>query len=202
MATPSVTSPERMALGYTLKILALAMPLAYLVAAAIAVLVGPLVRWDFPLALLVAAFPTVASALVVGIQTYRVYRNLLDPRYEGSSSVDQARHLTVYLPYPSAFQLCLDSLGVFQSYRLLLADQAQGRIEVALVPEPFFKSLFSSSGLRISFRLGSDRGDITYVTVASKSPQATAKVDFGFNKKNVSLILDFFESRGVRMHGQ
>ncbi|HYP41854.1 MAG TPA: hypothetical protein VEX13_15970, partial [Chloroflexia bacterium] len=82
------------------------------------------------------------------------------------------------------------------------ADPAQGRIEVALVPEPFFKSLFRSSGLRISFHLGSDQEGLTYVTVASKVPQAGAKVDFGFNKKNVSLILDFFESRGVRMHGR
>lgn len=202
MATSPATSPERGALVYTLKLLALAVPLAYLIAAAIAVLLAPLVRWEFPVPLLIAIFPTVVSAIVVAIPTYRAYRNLLDARYEASSNVDETRHLTLYLPYPDAFQLCLDSLVAFQSYRVLLADPAQGRIEVALVPEPFFKSLFRSSGLRISFRLGSDQEGLTYVTVASKVPQATAKVDFGFNKKNVALILDFFESRGVRMHGR
>ena len=202
MATSSVTSPERLALGYTLKILAVAVPLAYLAAAAIATLAAPLVRWEFPAPLLVAIIPTLGSTIGVAIPTFRSYRNLLDPRYEGSSSVDQTRHLTVYMPYPAAFQVCLDSLSVFHSYRVLVADQAQGRIEAALVPEPFLKNFFKGSGVRISFRLGSDQEVLTYVTVASKAPQATAKVDFGLNKKNVSLILGFFESRGVRMHGQ
>jgi hypothetical protein len=191
-----------MARLYTLKGIAFAAVAAFLGTLPVAILLGLLVKWDYWVSLLWALAPALGATIGGTFPTYRAYSNLLDPTYEGSSRVDQVRHITLYLPYHAAFQLCLDSLVLFNSYRVLVANPTQGRIEAAIVPEPFWKSLFNGSGLRISFRLGSDQEGMTYVIVASKASLGTTRIDFGFNKKNVSRILAFFESRGVRSDWQ
>ena len=201
MASVSLSSPKRMAWVYTSKVAVLAGVAGYLGALASSLVIGLILKWDYWVPLLVALGGACGGAIGVAVVTYRAYRNLLDVNYDGTSGVDQVRDTVLNVSYPAAFQLCLDSLTVFNNSRVLLANPRQGRIEAALVPEPFWKT-FTSNGSRISFRLGSDQEGATHVTVASKAPLRTAKIDFDFNNKNVSRIIAFFQSSGQQFGQQ
>ena len=165
MATSSVSSsaasPKREALGYTLKLLVSMVPLKFLATLPAGVLLGAIADWEYPRPLLIALAGTVGGVVGSFFPAYRGYRNLLDMNYQGSSRVDQTRHVTLHLPYPTAFQLCVDSLAVFVSYRVLVADQARGRIEAALVPKTLSKDFFGGYGQRITFSLGADQEGLT-----------------------------------------
>jgi hypothetical protein len=130
----------------------------------------------------------------VGIVAYFAYRNLLDPNYSGGSSVDRSYRLTLSLPYPLAFQRCLESLSVFgRQSVLLVADPAQGRIEAALVPRPIWRTFINSWGWRIDIRLGSDQEGTTEVVVTSKAPLTGALFGSGANERNVKRVAGFLE---------
>jgi hypothetical protein len=186
------------ALLYALKVsVFLVLPVAYLSALALAALLKWFSDWSFyqPL-LLWPLWPALGSAIGVAFPTYRSYRNLLNPEYNKSSSVDRAYKLTLNLPYQQAYQRCLESLSAFGNVRILIADIAHDRIGAALIPEPFWRNLFKTSA-RISFRLGSNQEGITEVEVVSRAPLSTAVFDFSGHQRNLRRISAFLEQNAV-----
>lgn len=188
---------KRDALSYTAKALIIASLVVYLGILALFALLDWFYGLSlFPASLLWSLAFAICSAIGAAIPAYLSYRNLLDPDYEKSSSVDRACRLTLSLPYHQAFQRCLDSLSIFGSVRILVADARQGRIEAALFVEPLWKLLYKIPS-RISFRLASNQEGITKVEVRSRSPLPTVFIDFSGHKRNLQRIAAFLDESTI-----
>ena len=185
----SPAQQKRAALGYTFKTLVVAVPIVFIVVQLVSrFLFGP--SSQFASSWFGAA---VGGVIGASIPTYFSYRNLLNPDYHGSSSVDRSRYLTLQMPYERAFQRCLESLFLFGDRCVVIEDRAHGQIEAALVPGPFWEYTLTGLGQRISFRLGSDQAGVTQVLVMSKASLSVTIFDFGKNERNLSRISAFLQ---------
>lgn len=146
------------------------------------------------LSLIANAFLGVSGIIGIGaaigtlIPTYFAFRNLFNPNYQRSSSVDQTDYLTIHLPYHLAFQRCLDSLDAVGEPTVLVQDRTQGIIDAALLSKPLWRQLLIGLGARVQFRLGSDHEGTTVIRVTSRAPLSTHIFDFGVHRRNLNSI--------------
>lgn len=188
-------SPRRLALKHTAAyLLFFYLPFALVVDYALHTLASRIMGTRRPLSLAVSsAGETIATGICAGVIAYISYRNLYDPGYQRSSSIDRMAHLTLPLPYRSAFRKCLDSLQVVGKPAILLESRTRGVIDAAVLPGPSWKRLFLSFGDRIQFHLGSDAEGETVVKIISRSSLSTTLFGSQHHERNVRRIASFLQ---------
>jgi hypothetical protein len=188
-------SPRRLAIKYTAAyLLFFFLPFSLLVDYAFHLFFSWLNRSRRPLASGFSSFgESVGTTLCVGVFSYIAFRNLFDPAYQRTSSVDRMSYLTLKLPYHVAFDKCLDSLHVVGKPTILVESRARGVIDAAVPSSPIWKLVFQGYGARIRFQLGSDRRGETELKIASRSPLSTARFGSRHHERNVRRIAAFLQ---------
>lgn len=189
-------SPKRLALKHTaVYMLFFFLPFTLIVDYTLRVFVSWIRRERTPFSV-ASAFggETLGTGICAGVMAYIAFRNLFDPTYHRSSTVDHITYLTLQLPYHVAFQRCLDSLRVVGNPIILVESETRGVIDAAVLPGPFWKRLFLSYGDRVQFQLGSDTKGESLVKITSRSPLPHTIFDFGHQERNVRRLAHFLQT--------
>lgn len=188
-------SPRRLALKYTAAYLLFSfLPFALAVDYAFHALLSWVMRLRRPFSLpLSAVGETIGTGVCASIMAYISFRNLFDPSYQRTSSVDRRTYLTLPLPYDVAFRRCLDSLQVVGKPTILVESRTRGVIDAAVLPDPSWKLIFLSFGDRVQFDLGSDTRGETVIKIVSRSSLSTAIFGSRHHERNIRRIAAFLQ---------
>ncbi|HEX8596997.1 MAG TPA: hypothetical protein VF952_00590 [Chloroflexia bacterium] len=188
-------SPRRSAIKYTAAyLLFFFLPFALFIDYALHALLSRIIGMRRPFSLAASSVgETIGTGICAGVIAYISFRSLFDPAYQRTSRVDRRTYLTLPLPYDVAFRRCLDSLQVVGKPTILLESRAQGVIDAAVLPSPFWKLIFLSFGDRVRFDLGSDTRCETVVKIVSRSSLSTAIIGSRHHERNIRQIAAFLQ---------
>lgn len=107
--------------------------------------------------------------------------------------VHQTQSFSIQLPSADAYALCIDSLHLFDKYRIEKNQNGEKENEIRVNVAP----TLTSGGEVLTFTIKDIDDCKSEIHVSSKPPLKTVIVDFGKNLKNIQKISKFFVDRGA-----
>jgi hypothetical protein len=104
-----------------------------------------------------------------------------------SMSTFQYRNIQLHLPFETAFDLCIESLGVIRECRIQEQDRTHGKIIAKSSVN------WKTWGDTISFDITGTGNEETDIRVSSRPTSWSTIVDYGKNLENVEKIISFLQ---------
>jgi hypothetical protein len=138
--------------------------------------------------LFAGAFFGFLTFIILGLLHRQAVKKIKGKSTRETMGMHHTRAIEIQLPYPRAFDLCIQSLSLMKRCRILEHDRSKGKITAKTGLN------WKTWGDTITFNIKKTGKEHLKISVSSRPTARTTLVDYGKNLENVEKIISFVKN--------